>query len=224
MSSTASEIDGFFTAADLPQRLRRALAQAASGKFGRTRMGPEMSYGRHAGPAPITARQAAVMLLLFRRDDEWHLPLTERPASLMRHGGQISLPGGAVDMGETASQAALRELDEELGFDADVEMLGQLAECYVFASDFVITPCVGAVDFAPQWKPHAWEVQGIVELPLAALFDPRSVGTTTIERGPLTFRAPCWQVAGACVWGATAVILDQLAGILRRAQQFPNGN
>ena len=37
--------------------------------------------------------------------------------SLAHHGGQISLPGGAIDDGESASEAAVRELREELGVD-----------------------------------------------------------------------------------------------------------
>jgi 8-oxo-dGTP pyrophosphatase MutT (NUDIX family) len=181
-------------------------------------MSPEMSYGRHAGPAPATARAAAVTLLLFRRDGRWHLPLTLRPASLMRHAGQVSLPGGAVDVGETSAEAALRELNEELGIDATVDVLGRLADCYVFASDFMITPWVTAIDFEPQWRPQAREVQGVVELPLGALLDRQSTGTTTIERGPLVFRAPCLLVSSACVWGVTAVILSELADVLNSIQ------
>ena len=61
------------------------------------RMSPQLSYGRHAGPAPCTARAAAVLLMLFRRRGRWHLPLTERPKTLPHHGGQISLPGGAIE-------------------------------------------------------------------------------------------------------------------------------
>jgi 8-oxo-dGTP pyrophosphatase MutT (NUDIX family) len=180
-------------------------------------MSPELSYGRHAGPAPATARRAAVVLLLFRRGDQWRLPLTQRPASLMRHGGQVSLPGGAVEPGESSSLAALRELEEELGVASEIELLGQLADCYVFASDFVITPWIAAAAFEPQWRPHAREVQGVVELPIATLLDGSSCDTTTIDRGPFVFRAPCLRIGPACVWGATAVILSELAALLRVA-------
>jgi 8-oxo-dGTP pyrophosphatase MutT (NUDIX family) len=220
MSFTASTIDQLLTAADLPQWLAQVIEQGNTGRRLPAHMSPEMSYGRHSGPAPITARAAAVMLLLFRRDGRWHLPLTLRPASLMRHAGQVSLPGGAVDIGETAANAALRELNEELGVDTDVELLGQLADCYVFASDFRITPWVATVAFEPQWQPHEREVQGVVELPLNELFDQHSLGTTTIERGPLVFRAPCLQVGSACVWGATAVILSELADVLSSIPNF----
>jgi 8-oxo-dGTP pyrophosphatase MutT (NUDIX family) len=184
-------------------------------------MSPEMSYGRHAGPAPSTARHAAVMLLLFRRDHptagarRWHVPLTERPTSLTRHAGQISLPGGAVDPGETTGQAALRELSEELGIDGGVELLGPLADCYIFASDFVVTPWVAAANFEPRWKPHTPEVERVVELPLDVLLDDQRVGRMRIERGPLEFHAPCIQFESTCIWGATSVILAELAEVLR---------
>jgi 8-oxo-dGTP pyrophosphatase MutT (NUDIX family) len=214
MLFTASRIDQLMVADDLPKQLAHAFEQGRRGQRLPARMSPEMSYGRHAGPAPMTARAAAVLLFLFRRSGCWHLPLTLRPASLMRHGGQVSLPGGVVDVGESSANAALRELNEELGVDADVELLGRLADCYVFASDFLITPWVCSIDFEPQWRPHVSEVQGVVELPLNALFDQHSFGTTTIERGPLKFRAPCLHVGSACVWGATAVILSELADVL----------
>jgi 8-oxo-dGTP pyrophosphatase MutT (NUDIX family) len=144
------------------------------------------------------------------------LPLTERPATLAHHGGQISLPGGAVDPGETSSEAALRELKEELGIDREVEVLGRLADCYVFASDFLITPWLAVADFAPTWRPHADEVQSVVEMPLDALLDDEAIGSLTIERGPLIFHAPCVRVGTARIWGATSVILSELADVLQR--------
>jgi 8-oxo-dGTP pyrophosphatase MutT (NUDIX family) len=179
-------------------------------------MSPELSYGRHAGPAPHTARPAAVVLVLFRRGGRWHLPLTERPITLAHHAGQISLPGGAVDAGESSLEAALRELNEELGFDAPHLVIGQLADCYVFASDFLVTPWVIA-SFEPAicWQPHAREVQSVVELPLDVLLDDEVVGRLTVERGPLVFHAPCIHIGPARVWGATCIILNELAAVLR---------
>jgi 8-oxo-dGTP pyrophosphatase MutT (NUDIX family) len=221
MSSIESKIESALSAIDLPERLAAALAEGRRGGQARVRMSPELSYGRHAGPAPATARQAAVILLLFRRDHpaggarRWHVPLTERPATLARHAGQISLPGGSVEAGEASSQAALRELREELGIDRGIDILGRLADCYVFASDFLVTPWVAAATFEPQWRPHRSEVQGVVELPLDTLLDERHISRMTIERGPLVFHAPCIQVNSTCIWGATSVILAELADVLR---------
>jgi len=179
-------------------------------------MSPELSYGRHRGPAPHTARSAAVVLLLFRRAGRWQLPLTERPVTLAHHAGQISLPGGAVDAGESSIDAALRELNEELGFEAPHLVLGQLADCYVFASDFLVTPWLIA-SFEPDthWRHHDREVQSVVELPLDVLLDDQAIGRLTIERGPLVFHAPCIHIGSVRVWGATCIMLNELADLLR---------
>jgi 8-oxo-dGTP pyrophosphatase MutT (NUDIX family) len=179
-------------------------------------MSPELSYGRHAGPAPHTARRAAVVLLLCRRNGKWHLPLTERPLTLAHHAGQISLPGGAVNSGESSLEAALRELNEELGFDAPHLVLGQLADCYVFASDFLVTPWViASLQPDTHWRPHAREVQSVIEMPLNILLDDDAIGRLTIERGPLVFHAPCIHFGPARVWGATCIILNELTAMLR---------
>lgn len=223
MSFTESKIEALVTADDLPQRLAIALHTGHRGVPQRTQMSPELSYGRHAGPAPHTARPAAVVLLLFRRDHpaggarRWHVPLTRRPNTLARHAGQISLPGGAVEVGESSIEAAQREVYEELGFEAPHLVIGRLADCYVFASDFLVTPWIIA-SFEPNtcWRPHDCEVQSVVELPLDVLLDERSIGQMTIERGPLLFHAPCIRVGQACIWGATSVILGELADVLRR--------
>jgi 8-oxo-dGTP pyrophosphatase MutT (NUDIX family) len=206
-------------AADLPDRLAAALAVGTRGATARVRMSPELSYGRHAGPAPDTARRAAVIVLLFQRDGQWRLPLTERPATLSRHGGQISLPGGVIDPGESSEQTALRELAEELGVAQNVSLLGRLAECYIYASDFLVTPWVAATSDDPLWTPHDLEVQSIIELPIETLLDENAIGHTTITRGPLTFRAPCINIGSACIWGATSVILGELADALREMSQ-----
>src|SRR6478609_6500408 len=133
MSSIESKMANLSTANDLPQRLAIALSAEQRGADARARMSPQLSYGRHAGPALVTSRPAAVLLLLFRRRGRWMLPLTERPLSLPHHGGQISLPGGAVDVGESSCGAAMRELGEELGVVDQVEVLGCLSDSYVFA-------------------------------------------------------------------------------------------
>jgi hypothetical protein len=109
-------------------------------------------------------------------------------------------------------------LREELGIRGDVRLLGRLSECYVFASDFLITPWVAAVDFEPEWRPQTDEVQSVVELPLEVLFDDRSIGQLTIERGPLMFHAPCYRFGEARIWGATSIILSELADVLRSLQ------
>jgi 8-oxo-dGTP pyrophosphatase MutT (NUDIX family) len=213
MSSTAL-IDRLAAADGLPQRISSGLAIRRLRTARRYPMSPQLSYGRHAGPAPHTARAAAVILLLYQRAKRWHLPLTERPSTLVHHAGQISLPGGRVERGETSSAAALRELHEELGIDEDVILLGRMPKCYVFASDYLITPWIAEVRHDPVWRPQAEEVQHVIELPIEALLDQGNIGSLTIERGPLVFHAPCLRVGETRVWGATSIILSELTELL----------
>jgi 8-oxo-dGTP pyrophosphatase MutT (NUDIX family) len=213
MPSGSSDI---VSADDLPRRLATSLALApASGRDGE-RFAPELSYGRHFGPAPHDARGAAVIALLFQRNGEWHIPLTVRHAALGKHGGQISLPGGAIDAGETSAEAARRELFEELGVGESIDLLGQLSETYVYVSNFRVTPWLAATNACPSWCPHDREVERVIEMPLSTLLDPDCIGSFTVVRGPVEFQAPCLRVGTDCVWGATSIILGQLAGVLRR--------
>jgi 8-oxo-dGTP pyrophosphatase MutT (NUDIX family) len=130
------------------------------------------------------------------------------------------LPGGGVDPGESSAQTALRELAEELGVTANVEILGRLADCYVYASDFLVTPWVATTGDDPTWTPHDREVQSIIELPLVTLLDETTIGRTKITRGPLTFRAPCINVDNACIWGATSIILGELTDVLQHLNEI----
>jgi ADP-ribose pyrophosphatase YjhB (NUDIX family) len=68
--------------------------------------------------------------------------LCRRAAKLSAHAGQWALPGGRCDAGETATQAALRELHEELGMSLEEDaVLGPLDD-YATRSGYVITPVV----------------------------------------------------------------------------------
>jgi 8-oxo-dGTP pyrophosphatase MutT (NUDIX family) len=219
MSSTAwnlEALEAIAAATDLPQRVAQSLPIRTSDGLAARRFAPELSYGRHFGPAPAAARPAAVLALLYRRCGRWYIPLTARPAELVRHGGQISLPGGTVEPGESTEQAALRELGEELGVSDSVEIVGRLNSSYVFASDYAVTPWVAWTNESPTWRPQTSEVSQVIELPVATLLAEGSISETMIQRGPVVFRAPSIQYGEHVIWGATSVILGQLAAVLRR--------
>lgn len=196
---------------ELPSQLAQRLEQPLPGWTTQVRYQPELSFGRHRGPAPAGARPAAVLVVLYPRDDEWHIPLTLRPAHMPDHAGQVSFPGGVIEPGETSREAALREYAEELGAPTDeLEILGQLSPLYLFASNFEIAPWVAAAASAPVWRPSDREVERVLEIPLSHLADPRNTGHVERRQRGLGFRAPCFQWEHERIWGATSMILAEL--------------
>jgi len=200
----------------LPSRLADRIASGEMpGRRGQSRFEPELSFGRHAGPAPDDARQGAVMILLYRNADRWHMPLTLRPETLTDHPGQISLPGGAIDRDETTYEAAQRELDEELGIGpSHLEPIGQLSPLYIFGSNFLVTPWIAKMETPPTFVANPAEVAEVLELPLAQLLDVRNYGQHEHPSGSLRLRAPHIRWQQHRIWGATAMILGELTSLL----------
>jgi hypothetical protein len=81
-------------------------------------------------------------------------------------------------------------------------------------SNFELRPFVGTVAQRPTLVPHDAEVTAIVELPLAALFDPDVIGVEEFEARGLVVRAGAYRYGGVRVWGATALTLGMLAHVL----------
>jgi 8-oxo-dGTP pyrophosphatase MutT (NUDIX family) len=200
---------------DLAERLTADLGLAAERAWA-NEWAPELSYGRHAGAPRGDAREAAVAIVLCWDRGEWSLPLTVRHSGLTRHAGQISFPGGLIDSGETACDAAARELEEELGLRPQLTWLGELEPLFVFASNAVATPCVAAIDRWPAWRPQPAEVDSVLRLRLGDLMQRAPAEPLVVERGPFRFTAPQLEVEGHSAWGATACMLGELRGRLRR--------
>lgn len=190
-------------------------AAFASRHAGRSRFSPSLSFGRHFCPPLPTARAAAVMILLEPRDGTWVVPLTVRPNHLPDHPGQVCLPGGRLEVGETPIEAAEREFCEELGCDNfPGRTLGQLQSIYVYNSDYYLTPCVAISRHANQYRPSPAEVESIVYLPLSHLLDTNHHVARSHCRGPVAWQALGIETGGVHVWGATAIVLGELAAVL----------
>ena len=163
------------------------------------------------GTPPADVRHAAGLLLVFPgAADEPHIVLTVRAGTLGRHSGQVSLPGGVVEPGESYAHAALREAQEEVALDTSlVRIAGALTPIDIPVSGFRLHPVVGLSDTRPALHPADGEVAKILEIPLDALVAPSCVVETTREREGRRIEAPAFCVAGEEIWGATAMVLAE---------------
>jgi 8-oxo-dGTP pyrophosphatase MutT (NUDIX family) len=163
---------------------------------------------------PARTRNAAGLLLLFPIDQRAHVILTLR-SDAVRHGGQVSMPGGGVEPGETFEQAALREAHEEVGLaQEEVEILGALTPIDIHVSGFRLHPIVAAAAHRPALRPADAEVARILEVDLDNLLDRETIAWRPMMRDNTTRNVPVIPVGGAEIWGATAMVLAELLTIL----------
>jgi 8-oxo-dGTP pyrophosphatase MutT (NUDIX family) len=204
-------------------RLRHRLTEPLPGPAAQRRFAPSPLRDAWAPELePVTARRAAVLILLYPGPDGPVVPLTVRHSALPHHAGQVSLPGGAIDPGESAEAAALRELREELGVPpAVVRLLGPLSTLWVLVSNFVVHPFIGLTDRRPAFDVDPREVDALVEPPLSAICDPTRLGWTRRERGGHVIDYPYFDLSGHHVWGATGMILGELACLFDRDHAPP---
>src|SRR3954469_18591984 len=139
-------------------RLDAAFARELPGPGAQDRMAPIPRRQWPDGLNPARIRNAAGLLLVFpattppvsraprSSSPPAHIVLTVRADTLKRHSGQVSLPGGVVEAGETFEQAALREAHEEVGLPiGDARVAGLLTPLDIPVSGFRLQPVVASM-------------------------------------------------------------------------------
>ncbi len=190
--------------------LERRLQRTLPGPMMGTKYAPRPTLGRDYSIIPPDARPAAVLILLYWHEGRWWLPLTLRKGDLPDHGGQVSLPGGAIESGETSCEAAVREFCEELGVaDVRPQVLGRLSSIYIQRSRFRVDPWVAVTKERPTMCPQPCEVAELLEVPLGHLLDPQNFASHTREYHGQTYEAPHFVFGQHRIWGATCLILGE---------------
>lgn len=168
------------------------------------------NLGRLA-PAPQEAqglKRAAVCVIVT--DDgrgEASFLLTKRAARLNRHAGQYALPGGRLDDGESAGDAARREAREEIGLALDPGAFVGRLDDYPTRSGYLITPLVAWVEPGARMSPNPSEVARIYRVPLAALGregSPQFISIPESDRPVIRY-----PILGTLVHAPTAAVLYQ---------------
>lgn len=167
---------------------------------------------------PNEHRKASVLALFYEKNNDWHLALMQRPESPYAHSKQVSFPGGAVEEQDIDDIfTALRETEEEFGIPKDkIEIIGRLTHLYIPVSNYLVNPFVGFMQEQPIFYPDPIEVEDIIEIPVRDLLDPGNRKLKEIEiHGGITLPdVPYFHLADKIVWGATAMMLSELADIL----------
>ena len=160
--------------------------------------------------APPEIRPAAVLIAVTDRSEPGVI-LTHRPPDMRAHPGQVAFPGGKLDPGEDAVEAALREAREELAIAAaNVQVIGA-SDRFVTGSGYDVTPVLGLVPPDLPIAPNPAEVAGWFEAPLGYLLDPANHAHKETEW--LGRVRPYIEIEwhGHRIWGVTAAILANLA-------------
>jgi 8-oxo-dGTP pyrophosphatase MutT (NUDIX family) len=169
---------------------------------------------RHSHPfAPAFpgARHSAVLVALAPSERGVEVLLTRRSMDMRTHRGEISFPGGRLDPGESAADAALREAHEELGLDpALVTIEGELEHLNTIVSRSYIVPVIASLAEPVDVRPASPEVDRVLWVPLAEFTRPDTYRSERWGTPPTDRLLHFFELDDETVWGATASVIVQL--------------
>lgn len=166
---------------------------------------------------------AAVLVPIFKMNNEYHLLFTKRASKVRYHQGHISFPGGVVDeTDQSPEEAALREAGEEIGLLKDhVEILGPIDDSLTFSPPFIIQPFVGLIPHPYPFNINPEEVEETIEVPLKFFASQVSQNDSTDAEFEQGIGFPEFRYQGELIWGTTASIVANFVTILARRFSLP---
>jgi 8-oxo-dGTP pyrophosphatase MutT (NUDIX family) len=164
------------------------------------------------------ARVAAVLILLYPHNDSIYTVFMQRHNYDGVHGGQISFPGGKKEEADAdVVTTALREAGEETGVDiSEVNVIGTLTPLFIPVSNMIVTPVIGWTKKRPVFVHQPEEVVFLIEAELKRFLDPAIIKIKPFEIRGEMLDVRYFDYEGNVIWGATAMILNELLVILKK--------
>ncbi len=197
-------------------RIERGLRAPLPGIPAQLVMAPDPRPGQQAYfEVEQTSLKAGVLLLLYEKGERLHILFTLRTDRVLHHRGQISFPGGEQHPGESIEATALRETQEELGFDlAAARIIGRLTPLYIPRSNYCVYPTVALLPNVPVFRPQPDEVAEVIEVPIAHLANAANLKRETWTLSGRDAVVPFYEFSGHKIWGATAMILAEFLAVV----------
>jgi 8-oxo-dGTP pyrophosphatase MutT (NUDIX family) len=193
----------------------------------RSRIGGNLSAYDRRVDAPDGLKRAAVSIVLAPAEDHrgTALLLTRRAPRLNAHSGQYALPGGRIDPGETALDAARRELHEELSIEVDPDKVLGTLDNLPTRSGYLITPFVLWLGEAAAIRPSPHEIAAVFRVPLGDLFAGRGRGGNREEAAGAEDESGIFSLfiptLGHDLFAPTAAVLDHFREVALLGRATP---
>ncbi len=172
---------------------------------------------RHLPNENESFRLAAVAIVIYREFGILKTILTLRSAYNGHHSGQVSFPGGKFDEADNdLIQTARRECYEEIGIHYREGIhIGKLENLYIPVSGFLIEPHLFYYETLPELSKNEREVAELIPFELSELIKTEIKSLRNINHRERTIKnTPVFHISGHQVWGATAILLEDLRRII----------
>ncbi len=174
---------------------------------------------KHLKPNTLVSesmRKASVLAIFLDKNGVPHLLFTLRAKGIGYHSDQVSFPGGAIEKGETALRAALRETHEEIGVESSwLEIIGRFHDDSVPVSGYIITPYAAVLKKEPVLRLQKSEVVEAFTVPFEFFMDESNYKPGRVMIMDSEFSIQGYNYDNRFIWGLTCRFIRSLVDIIR---------
>jgi 8-oxo-dGTP pyrophosphatase MutT (NUDIX family) len=204
--------------------LRRRLTDPLPGSDAQNIMRPHPSEMRNPSFKPNMPdhqeyRNSSVLVPILTWGTELEILLTLRTSGI-KHGGQLSFPGGGQEGDETYEETALREANEEVGLHTEsVSLAGRMSPLYVNRSNNMVTPVIAFLSEKQKFTPNPNEVDEIFTVPFSELLESKNHIREEWDLLETKYTVPFFDIHHVPLWGATAMMMSELLELYKEFRE-----